>query len=756
MKGPARLVPTLAAVLALCGMGAAYPTMAGSCEGVFSSAHSKSSRVVQKDGGWRIEVGAMSSWGGKKMARLSMRNDRGDGSGFVGFLLKSFDLETGAYIGSFSDLPLYTELYTGCPVPQAAVHHNERVYFDGGKNMLNVSVEWPSDRDLGFAFFPVAATDEWYEVYGSTTAAPPKHYLHNKALKENFFSTRLGKPAWVFLYLGFYIPILVLVFVGAVAKGTNGPEGLGAKLNHTVPLQKVPLLLQLSVGEWLSHGLYYAVQVVTLALMTMQIAAETEGLPSYVSDGQTWYPNPWDAYLARASGRLLQANLTLTLLLPTRNALWPYVVGISFERCIKYHRIVGRCTVINMIVHFVGMYLVYGTDALFLCDNGGTCRWGEGNLFGVLAGWSMILMALSAAEPVRRRSYELFLALHMMAFPTLIFAVLHVRNTLAHLILPIVLYLVDFALRLYQWMHSVKIISASALPGSEGSKGATHVRLHCPAVAQALWAKKAQGIGAFIYLQSPTISRNPMEWHPFSVSGFEWTGGKGVEQEQEMGTIPPTASLLNVPVGSRSSGYQPLQPHEGPPDGLSVHIKSMGKGTWTKRLWDVCAAKSPVTMRLEGAYGHMGVDLTKYSHIVSASGGIGFTPCGPLLQLVLDPARRQACFPLLRSLRVVWVAKTHAQFQWFGSLLTSAFSHVASPDFSLHVELYITGDVMEHRQFVASSGRPSWDEVCKRVATDSKGEPVAMLVCGPPALVSGATSSGRSAGFHTHIETFLL
>ena len=61
------------------------------------------------------------------------------------------------------------------------------------------------------------------------------------------------------------------------------------------------------------------------------------------------------------------------------------------------------------------------------------------NLFFFVLGISMALMVLSAAEPVRRYSYELFLALHLMAFPVLVFSVLHVRDTLFHLILPLIL-----------------------------------------------------------------------------------------------------------------------------------------------------------------------------------------------------------------------------------------------------------------------------------------------------------------------------
>ena len=58
------------------------------------------------------------------------------------------------------------------------------------------------------------------------------------------------------------------------------------------------------------------------------------------------------------------------------------LVGISFERCVKYHRHVGRWTFVNMVAHFVALVVVYGSDVLTTRPG----RWGEGNLYGLLAG----------------------------------------------------------------------------------------------------------------------------------------------------------------------------------------------------------------------------------------------------------------------------------------------------------------------------------------------------------------------------------
>jgi len=143
-----------------------------------------------------------------KTASVSLVNDRNPSAYMTGFLLKSFDLTTGAYIGKFSNLPPNTELFTGCPVAEAAVHHTEGLYLSASDDILTLEVQWPSDRELGFAFFPVQSLYVWHEVYGSTTGLKPRRSLHNLPLYEGFFGARLGEDAWVFLYLGTSPPLL--------------------------------------------------------------------------------------------------------------------------------------------------------------------------------------------------------------------------------------------------------------------------------------------------------------------------------------------------------------------------------------------------------------------------------------------------------------------------------------------------------------------------------------------------------------------
>ncbi len=47
------------------------------------------------------------------------------------------------------------------------------------------------------------------------------------------------------------------------------------------------------------------------------------------------------------------------ILLVTRFSIWPWIFGISFERAIKFHRLVGRLFIINVSVHALWMIIAY-------------------------------------------------------------------------------------------------------------------------------------------------------------------------------------------------------------------------------------------------------------------------------------------------------------------------------------------------------------------------------------------------------------
>ena len=117
------------------------------------------------------------------------------------------------------------------------------------------------------------------------------------------------------------------------------------------------------------------------------------------------------------------------------------------------------------------------------------------------------------------------------------------------------------------------VISIQAL-----TEGCTRLHLRCPAVAQAIYAKKARGVAAFIYLQYPGVSA--MEWHPFTVSGLVWP-------DTQSSTGADTELRIMDQGRAQGSNVQGagVEPRKAPPDGVTVHIKSMGPASWSDRLY---------------------------------------------------------------------------------------------------------------------------------------------------------------------------
>uniref|UniRef100_A0A7S4NWH9 FAD-binding FR-type domain-containing protein n=1 Tax=Guillardia theta TaxID=55529 RepID=A0A7S4NWH9_GUITH len=743
-----RSCASLCACLLLLEVVTAYPEISGSCYGMITDSHHPNNAKTL-DGGFKIVLSPITSNGTYKSATLSI-NSTGYGN-FKGFLFKSYDLLNGGGLGEFSSLPPYTAVLDSCPGKAAVTHYSEEAYFNKDKP-LRFTIQWPSNKELGFQAFLVESTNTWYELRSSTNG----DYLPDditKPPREGPFTVRLNQSKWVVGPLVFYGPILLIVIGAILSHLTNGPGKFGGFMHRKLFSKELGLpewyhsesltspgfwvrlatmdvaqsFIEMTWGEMLTYLLLMASQIASLIVWIVMLSDEQSKYFHYKD-----HVHPYDAVVARAFGRLLQYNLALTLFLPTRHSLWPSLIGISFERLIKYHRIVSRVTFVVMIIHLILMSAQYGFLQMFTVTD---TLWGFGNLFGMLAGIGMLLIVLFALEPVRRSAYDLFMAVHLLAFPVLVLAVLHATDTVVHLIPPLALFVFDFLLRMYQWMINVKVQEVKVY-----DEDVVNLKIVCPAVAERLWNKGARAIGSFVSIACSDISANPSALHPFSVSGFLRERSK----EQEMSQMAD-GTLEGMDLGSK-------------PVGIQVHIKSMGPKTWTQRLLEAAKNKgSDIRVRLEGPYGHMSLKLAEFQHVLMIAGGIGITPMMPVLEMALSPERRKSELPALRSLRLIWIVQSSAHLLWFQELLEHAFmqTQMMSTDFQLKLHLYVTQKSQVLVKIPFTLGRPQLSELIRIAAQESMGDKAALL-CGPTGLTREASARASENGFSVHVETFRL
>ena len=148
------------------------------------------------------------------------------------------------------------------------------------------------------------------------------------------------------------------------------------------------------------------------------------------------------------SGHVCQLHLALVFLPVTRNSLWIPLLGVSFERAIKFHRWLGRIATFTAVIHLLVMLQSHASFSLLSLDP--TVE-GQGVLWGTVALALMILMSLTAFECVRRSFFEWFYHFHLIALPLLIASsILHNRDMLWYFAGPVGLWILDRMVRFYR------------------------------------------------------------------------------------------------------------------------------------------------------------------------------------------------------------------------------------------------------------------------------------------------------------------
>ena len=470
-------------------------------------------------------------------------------------------------------------------------------------------------------------------------------------------------------------------------------------------------------------------------------------------------------------GHLTAINLTLAVLPVTRRSVWHFAFGLSFERAIKWHRFVARMAVLSMLIHAAILVYSNGLQVLFHTT---PLPAGIAAIYGTLAGACMLLMSLSAFEPIRRRVFELFWYVHVPLFlSTIVFAALHSMYARYYLIAPVGLYAIDWLLRFSNTARSVAVVESAVL-----SDAAESWRVGRLTVSASMTPKAGQ----YVFINLPAVSL--LQWHPFSVS-----------------SVPEPFAA-----GSGST--------------FSVHMLDMGKSTFTNDACNLIAssayANQPIQVRLDGPFGNLSIPHTDYPTLVFVAGGIGFTPVASLLGEVLASDRQWRIY-------VVWSCR-HSDY--FYSLFPDLLSQLqrdsrvslhlfdtgsrgsarvvrSGMDDSLlardslqlpeekhqHIDTLSTGSTSSsfastgvaalgqpHLRLDVSSGRPHLPALFSRVAREHAGleenrgrgrtsgsgsglvgaAGVGVVSCGPSALLADVEAESMRFGYHYHQEVFLL
>eukprot|EP00667_Euglena_gracilis_P002570 EG_transcript_2572 len=414
-----------------------------------------------------------------------------------------------------------------------------------------------------------------------------------------------------------------------------------------------------------------------------------------------------------------------TLFLPvTKHSVWAAVLGASFERYVRLHRWAGRWTFVMVLAHLADQCASQGSAVL----TANADEQGLGWVYGLVAFCLMVGLVVFAIEPVRRRHYELFRYTHWLAFLVVVFAMMHSYAVCYAMVPSLALYFVDKAVQLWSMARPYRIVKATAVAGG------TKLVLQGPGARRLRCAP-----GQYYLLAIPAVAC--LQRHPF------------------------TAALASADAET-----------------LTFLIRDLGPGTYTHQMCGLASPPGANTARLCGPYGSLSLPrpLGTYRTVFLVAGGVGVTP----MVSIADALMRTTAAAGPPKVYFIWMSRDTTAFsEWFPEVLLAMLSSDAF-DVRLHstqrgkaaaVELVVQGEPygtvddpsspvslldaallhgMDAKQLehAMHAGRPDWNALFTPHAP--QGSDVAVLACGPPALVVDVQRAAQAARFDFHKECF--
>lgn len=535
-----------------------------------------------------------------------------------------------------------------------------------------------------------------YLAYASQTSGLAQHDYRAAIPNVELLKIQTSAIAQPLIIFRFHYIVLASLFILIVL------ISIISTFLHTIPpfdiilhFRGIPPVINEKIGRFINFipdltlGEYFILFCYFIIATSWSIVAGVNGY--YYS------PSPTNV-VSRIFAQLALLNFTFILLPVTRNSIWVYVFGISFERATKYHAKFAVLTIFYVFLHMLFMFIDKGLQIPVIFTLNYTTSIG-GNygivIFGFISFCCMLCLLLLAivVEPL---IYDLFVVTHrFFAFLSLVFACIHHYHVLLHLGISLLLLFIDHAIRWVKTLIPAKILSVHIV------NNVTRLEMSSPFIHNFR-------PGSYIYLYVPGVS--PFEWHPFSLSS------------------------------------NPLN------DSFTLHISAQNTLlSWTKKLKEkVEKSNDPqsIFVRVEGPYGIPSIKYDDYSTLILVSGGIGVTT---MMSMASYLTQRITGLKKLKKVIFIWTLRDTEILSLFKEDLESIRAHS-----SFELKIYCSSNDKQS-QFTVIKGRPDFEEIFDK--QDDKY--IGVMACGPETLLNSVQycvwkKSTISKQFHYHKEVFRI
>ncbi|KAJ6259612.1 Ferric/cupric reductase transmembrane component [Drechslerella dactyloides] len=428
----------------------------------------------------------------------------------------------------------------------------------------------------------------------------------------------------------------------------------------------------------------------------------------YISPAAGITPNLKTFLLADRFGQLFAANQPLNYLLAAKTSPVRVLTGWSYERHLVFHMAVSVMCFYLSIFHFFWMWRVH---RIFSAPSGASFL----SLLlhpqitaGLAAFASFAFFSILSHDDIRARSYEFFLATHII-FSAVAMAALYFHHPAAkgYVILSLAIWLIDRVVYRAYWKRVTADATIAVVDESTVRVTVKDVRTR--GAGASTWKP-----GEHVFLTVPGWSR--LQAHPFTI--------------------------LSPPAGY---DLDPSSVENGGKDMVLVIRRLKG---FTEGLYGMAATASTTqTMHAEvvidGPYGndHARDAIRGCRKAIFVAGGSGIAAVWPLMCEVvrrhMDRAARGRAGKHARTVTFLWIVQYPHHVNWLEDLpqLEEAKRVLASVDVDVDVRIFITKG--------PEGKRPDLREEIRKVVDGNIAGRTGVVVCGPDAMVRDV----RNAGF---------
>lgn len=402
-----------------------------------------------------------------------------------------------------------------------------------------------------------------------------------------------------------------------------------------------------------------------------------------------------------------------TMLLSPRwiSFLWNYVLGMSYQEALPYHRRLGNVVLLTLSLHF--LYAVRKKG------------WGDimeksANVYGIISFGLYCGIFVTSFWFVRRLWWEVFQYVHVPLVVCFIaFGIMHTSGIeerqsgvpfftfLIYCVLPgIILFALDRIGRIVMiaWNRS-KVMEAHPI-------GKTHARLLLSVERHPMRIRPDQIVFIAVPSAAPVVS---LCWHPFSVASDPRNSGR---------------------IGLVAKSYGP------------------NFRAWTGYLRELVERKETFPVFMEGPYGTGNAHMVwqDLDAIVFTCGGVGGTPMIPFLYDIASGNGGER-YSRLKKVYVLWVGRNNCDQLWnqFASHGDNLWDLLAEQPDKFDVRFFDTGSNADPIcSYVAQRlfrKRPNYDDIADSICeqwsvaqrkSSSMYARIGVITCGPPELMEAS------------------